>query len=48
MPVTDGTMVATTLTGDESGARVETVFSRSGENEWVTHAIATVSGILTS
>ena len=41
MPVTDDTMVATTLTGDESRARVE-IRSRSGENEWVTHAIATV------
>jgi phthiocerol/phenolphthiocerol synthesis type-I polyketide synthase C len=41
MPVTDDTMVATTLTGDESRARVE-IRSRSGENEWVTHAIAAV------
>ena len=41
MPVNDETVVATTLTGDQSRARVE-ISSRSGDSAWVTHATATV------
>ncbi len=41
MPVNDETVVATTLTGDQSQARVE-ISSRSGGSPWVTHASATV------
>jgi phthiocerol/phenolphthiocerol synthesis type-I polyketide synthase C len=41
MPVTDHTVVTTTLTGDESQARVE-IRSRAGEHGWITHATATV------
>jgi phthiocerol/phenolphthiocerol synthesis type-I polyketide synthase C len=45
MPVTDETVVATTLTGDESQARVE-IRSRCGDSAWVTHAIATAERVL--
>ncbi|BCI53466.1 phthiocerol/phenolphthiocerol synthesis polyketide synthase type I PpsC [Mycolicibacterium litorale] len=42
MPVTDdGVLVATTLTGDASNARIE-VRSRSSESSWTTHAVASV------
>src|ERR1700682_4976132 len=41
MPVTEETVVATTLTGDQSQARVE-IRSRFGDSGWVTHATATL------
>jgi phthiocerol/phenolphthiocerol synthesis type-I polyketide synthase C len=41
MPVTDETLVVTTLSGDRSHARVE-IRSRSGDSEWVKHAAATL------
>ncbi|KUI38200.1 polyketide synthase [Mycobacterium sp. IS-1496] len=39
MPVTEGTVVATTLTGDSSNARVE-IRSKTSESTWTTHAVA--------
>ncbi|KZS63229.1 polyketide synthase [Mycobacterium kansasii] len=40
--VTDGTVLVTTLTGDEQRCRIE-IRSRSGSSEWPTHATATVA-----
>ncbi len=45
MPVTDETVVATTLTGDQSQARVE-IRSRSGDSAWAIHAVAKVARAL--
>ncbi|OBH88765.1 hypothetical protein A5678_15520 [Mycobacterium sp. E2733] len=45
MPVTGETLVVTTLTGDESQARVETR-SRSGNHGWVSHATASLERVV--
>jgi phthiocerol/phenolphthiocerol synthesis type-I polyketide synthase C len=47
MPVTRDTVVATTLSGDESRACVE-IRSRSGDSEWTMHAVATLERSLLS
>ncbi|MGH3635055.1 MAG: SDR family NAD(P)-dependent oxidoreductase, partial [Mycobacterium sp.] len=47
MPVTDETVVATTLTGDQSQSRVD-IRSRCGDSAWITHAIATVERVVSS
>ena len=41
MPVVDGTIVVTTLSGDESKPRVE-IRTRKGASGWTTHATATL------
>ncbi|MGB9308900.1 MAG: type I polyketide synthase [Mycobacterium sp.] len=42
LQVTEGTVLVTTLTGDEQRCRVE-IRSRSGSSGWTTHATATVA-----